>query len=274
MKKRQSLFDKNSVVKRISREDIRLIYTMEKVLGCGTFGTVRLAHKANNPDKKFAIKSLPRKKVEADLTLMEQELSILLSVDHPHIVKFYEAFLDHKYVHLVMEQCDGGELYERLVNISRFKEADANMIIKQCLQALKHLHDQNIAHRDLKPENVLFTTDNDIKLIDFGMSKLMPKEANNFMNTKLGTPYYVSPEVLDGKYDKRCDLWSVGVITYVLLAGEPPFNGENAAAVFKKIKTTDYEFSNEVWETEVSRQAIKFIERLIEPNLKLRMTVE
>ena len=82
----------------------------------------------------------------------------------------------------------------------------------------------------MKPENVLFTyDDSDIKLIDFGMSKLMPGEQTQLMNTKLGTPYYVSPEVLNGQYDKRCDLWSIGVITFVLLAGEPPFNGENAA---------------------------------------------
>ena len=94
------------------------------------------------------------------------------------------------------------------------------------------------------------------------------------MNTKLGTPYYVSPEVLNGNYDKRCDLWSIGVITYVLLAGEPPFHGENAAQVFKKIQTTDYDFQGEVWEYEVSDSAQKFIERLIEPSLKKRMTVE
>ena len=108
---------------------------------------------------------------------------------------------------------------------------------------MKHLHSHNIAHRDLKPENVLFkSSKHDIKLIDFGMSKLMPQEANKFMNTKLGTPYYVAPEVLDGFYDKQCDLWAIGVITYVLLSGEPPFNGENAAAVFQKIKRTDYDF--------------------------------
>ena len=94
------------------------------------------------------------------------------------------------------------------------------------------------------------------------------------MNTKLGTPYYVSPEVLNGNYDKRCDLWSIGVIAYVLLAGEPPFHGENAAQVFKKIQTTDYEFASEVWENEVSQTAQRFIERLIQPNLKKRMTVE
>ena len=94
------------------------------------------------------------------------------------------------------------------------------------------------------------------------------------MNTKLGTPYYVSPEVLDGKYDKRCDLWSIGVITFVLLSGEPPFFGENTAAVFKKIKTTNYKFTAKVWDNEVSELAKLFIERLIEPDLKKRMTVE
>ena len=88
---------------------------MEKVLGTGNFGTVRLAHKPGNPRKKFAVKSLPRKKVEVELHLLEEELKILLSVDHPYIVRFYEAFLDHKYIHLVMEHCNGGELYERLV---------------------------------------------------------------------------------------------------------------------------------------------------------------
>lgn len=93
------------------------------------------------------------------------------------------------------------------------------------------------------------------------------------MNTKLGTPYYVPPEVLDGKYDMRCDLWSIGVITYILLCGEPPFNGESTADVFRKIRTCDYEFRQEIWDM-ISKEAKQFVERLIEPNLKLRMTVE
>ena len=95
----------DSIVKRISREDIRLVYTMERILGSGNFGTARLAHKTGNVEKKFAIKSIARKKVEADLNLLEAELDILLAVDHPHICTFYEAYLDHKYVHLVMEYC-------------------------------------------------------------------------------------------------------------------------------------------------------------------------
>lgn len=93
------------------------------------------------------------------------------------------------------------------------------------------------------------------------------------MNTKLGTPYYVPPEVLDGKYDKRCDLWSIGVITFILLCGEPPFFGNSTADVFRKIKMCDYEFSQEAWK-QISKEARNFIEKLIQPNLKLRMTVE
>ena len=108
---------------------------------------------------------------------------------------------------------------------------------------MKHLHDLGVVHRDLKPENILFDRDfSTVKLIDFGMSKILEDE-NALMNTKLGTPYYISPEVLKGKYDKSCDMWSIGVITYVLLTGEPPFYGKNAAALFNKIKTCDFEFS-------------------------------
>jgi calcium-dependent protein kinase len=134
------------------------------------------------------------------------------------------------------------------------------------------LHDLDIAHRDLKPENILFCgTGNDIKLIDFGMSKICNKNAQ--MNTRLGSPYYVAPEVLDGQYDKRCDLWSIGVITYILLCGEPPFFGESTAAVFKKIRKCEYDFSQDVWKS-ISRNAKLFVMKLIEPNLSLRMTVE
>ena len=154
-----------------------------------------------------------------------------------------------------------------------FSEDKTRDLIRQSLQALKHLHDLGVVHRDLKPENILFDRDmSTVKLIDFGMSKILTDE-NALMNTKLGTPYYISPEILKGKYDKSCDMWSIGVIAFVLLTGEPPFNGKNAAALFKKIKTCDYEFSQEVWKT-ISADARRFITKTIEPNLNIRLTVE
>jgi len=172
-----------------------------------------------------------------------------------------------------MEYCPGGELYTQLEQVGMFDEDRTRELIRQSLQALKHLHDLGVVHRDLKPENILFDRDlTTVKLSDFGMSKILEDE-NTLMNTKLGTPYYISPEILKGKYDKSCDMWSIGVITYVLLTGEPPFYGKNAAALFKKIATCDYEFSQDIWKT-VSKEAKKFIIQTIEPNLSLRLTVE
>jgi len=180
--------------------------------------------------------------VEANLKLLEQELNILLSVDHPYIVKFYEAFLDHKYVHLVMEYCNGGDLSDKLLKIKKFREKDAKKIIMQSLYALKHLHEHKIAHRDFKPENILFTVDdNDVKLIDFGISKML-QQNSQVMREKIGTAWYVAPEVLNKQYDMRCDLWSVGVVTFALLSGSLPFTGQNAAALYKKIREADYNF--------------------------------
>ena len=114
--------------------------------------------------------------------------------------------------------------------------------MRQSLQALKHLHEMGVVHRDLKPENILLNFNlQTVKLIDFGMSKILQYK-NSLMNTKMGTPFYISPEVLKVKYDKSCDMWSIGVITFVLLAGETPLNGRNVAEVFKKIETCDYDF--------------------------------
>ena len=150
-----------------------------------------------------------------------------------------------------MEYCEGGELFDHIVNEGRIPESDSAKIIRQILSAIKYLHDKNIAHRDLKPENIIFEkvedNSNPIKLIDFGLSKILGINENK-MNSKLGTPYYVSPEVLEGLYDKRCDLWAIGVITYILLSGQPPFFGKNEVEVFNKIRCCDYDFPDKQWE--------------------------
>ena len=174
-----------------------------------------------------------------------------------------------------MEYCEGGELFEQLIQIGKFSEADAAQIIKQLLSAIKHLHDKNIAHRDLKPENVIFANkdqDINIKLIDFGLSKSLRLDGKRMM-TKLGTPYYVSPEVLEGIYDKRCDLWAIGVMAYMLLSGTPPFNGRNEVEVFNKIRCVDYEFPEKHW-SYISAEAKDFIFRMLQPNPDRRLTPE
>ena len=129
---------------------------MTKLLGTGNFGTVRLASPWSNPLKVYAIKNIPREKVDEEISMLEQELLILMEVDHPNIIKFYETYLDEKYYRIVMEYCNGGELFEHLAKQGKFSEEETVQIIRQLLSAIKHLHDKNIAHRDLKPENIIF----------------------------------------------------------------------------------------------------------------------
>ena len=131
---------------------------------------------------------------------------------------------------------------------------------------------KNIAHRDLKLENIVMEG-SDIKIIDFGISKLL-QSRSQIMEASVGTPLYVSPEVLDGNYDIRCDLWSLGVIAYMLLSGNPPFNGKNTEDLVKKIKTTDYDFEDEIWDNEISKDAQEFIEKLLHYDPEKRMLID
>ena len=183
------------------------------------------------------------------------------------------------------EFCGGGELFDHIIDRGRFSERCASKIVKQILSAIKHLHDRNICHRDLKPENILFESKSkeaQVKLIDFGLSKYFSvknpikdsrRDEQALMRTKTGTPYYMAPEVLDGAYDETCDMWSLGVITYCLLCGYPPFNADNDQQLFRKIKTCDYEFYMPEWGS-VSDEAKNFIEGLLKLDPKNRMTPE
>ena len=171
-------------------------------------------------------------------------------MDHPNIIKFHESYIDHRYVHIVMELAEGGELFEKIVKSERFSERRAANYMRKILGAVKHLHEQMICHRDLKPENFLLSDTSDdaeIKLIDFGLSKRFGQRAGSGreylrdnlkkvdLKTVVGTPYYVAPEVLKQKYDKACDVWSLGIILYIFLSGYPPFEGDNSSEIFKNI---------------------------------------
>jgi len=154
-------------------------------------------------------------------------------------------------VHIVMELSDGGELFEKIVEMHKFTEHQAADLMKKILSSVKHLHEHGICHRDLKPENFIFsdkTEDPEIKLIDFGLSKRFgPNAAANDhtglgqvsledkMHTIVGTPYYVAPEVLMGSYNFSCDVWSLGVILFIMLCGYPPFEGDNNKEIFKRV---------------------------------------
>ena len=230
---------------------------------------MRLATQWADPKQKmYAVKSIRKDQVEY-VGMLEQELLVLMEVDHPNIVRFYEVYSDPKYYRIVMEYLEGGELFDSITTRGAFPEPQAALITKQLLSAIKHLHSLNIVHRDLKPENVILVNKETcrVKLIDFGLSRMLA-EGTSVMKTRLGTPYFVSPEILGGKYDKRCDLWSLGVMTFMLVCGYPPFNGHTDAEVFYKIKLCDYIFPA------VSELAQDFISRLLRTNPDLRLTIQ
>eukprot|EP00742_Colponemidia_sp_Colp-10_P000181 GILJ01000202.1.p1 GENE.GILJ01000202.1~~GILJ01000202.1.p1 ORF type:complete len:469 (+),score=93.72 GILJ01000202.1:43-1449(+) len=248
-------------------------YTFEKKeLGSGTYGTVQLGiHKATG--SKRAIKTIPKGRVK-NIDRFQNEIEILKSLDHPNIIKLYETFEDSRNVYLVMELCTGGELFDRIIAKGHFTERDAAILMKQILSATVYCHRHNICHRDLKPENFLFQTpadDSNLKIIDFGLSRIFNEQT--VMTTKAGTPYYVAPQVLEGRYDTACDCWSVGVILYILLCGYPPFYGDNDAQILERVRRGQYSFSGREWDS-VSESAKDLIRHLLKLNPAERYTAE
>lgn len=165
------------------------------------------------------------------------------ALDHPNVIKLYENFEDSRNVYLVMELCEGGELFDRIIEKGHFSEKQARTVFKNIVSAVAHCHANKICHRDLKPENFLLLNkrdDSPVIVIDFGLSHIFhqakPEEKKKSMHTKAGTPYYIAPEVLIGRYDESCDVWSLGVILYILLSGLPPFYGRNDAEILEMVK--------------------------------------
>jgi calcium-dependent protein kinase len=238
----------------------------QKTLGSGTYGVVKKAiHKKTKQVR--AVKVIARKKIknwERFLT----EVKILQTLDHPNIIKLYEYFEDDKNVYLVTEMCTGGELFDKIIEKEYFDEAYASKIFKQILNAINYCHKLDIAHRDLKPENFLYEStqeNSEIKVIDFGLSKIChTKNTGKIerLKTKAGTPYYISPEVLAGNYDKQCDLWSAGCILYILLCGYPPFYGEDDQEILRAVQKGVFDFNGEEWD-DVSKEAKDLIKKLI-----------
>ena len=268
-----------NISETFSNTDVRTVYAFEKLIGGGHFGSVRIAHRITDPHIKYAVKSILKENIKKDVKLLEEELAILTQVDHPNIIKFHETYIDYRYVHIVMELCDGGELFEKIVEMHKFTEAQAASLMNRILSAVKHLHEHGICHRDLKPENFLFSDtspDPEIKLIDFGLSKrfgaIQEQQPAEKMHTIVGTPYYVAPEVLRGNYDFACDVWSLGVILYIMLCGYPPFEGDNNKEIFKRVLQQKLEFDPEDW-TQISDEAKDLITKMLVKDPTKRISI-
>ncbi|XP_017884963.1 calcium/calmodulin-dependent protein kinase type 1 [Ceratina calcarata] len=268
--------DSNKKIKKDGKDDksplVEDKYTLNRLLGTGAFSEVRQAESKDKPGQMYAIKIIDKKALKGKEDSLENEIRVLRRLQHPNIVQLLETFEDKHKVYLVMELVTGGELFDRIVQKGSYTEKDASGLIKQVLEAVDYMHDQGVVHRDLKPENLLYYSpdeDSKIMISDFGLSKT---EDSGIMATACGTPGYVAPEVLAQKpYGKAVDVWSIGVISYILLCGYPPFYDENDANLFAQILKGEFEFDAPYWDN-ISDSAKDFIHKLMCVNVEERYT--
>lgn len=241
------------------------VYKIGKTLGTGGFGEVRLViHRLTNQERAVKIFRKAHDFAGA-YSKVKSEIEIMKKLCHPIIVKIYEYFEDEKRVYLILEKCDGGELFEEVFKRKFLSENIAALISKQLFSVVSYLHDKNIAHRDIKPENILLEEREDfvnIKIIDFGAAvSFTPKTK---MIEMIGSPFYIAPEVANYNYNEKCDEWSCGVILYILLSGVPPFPGNTNEEIIARIKKGFYSFDQPIW-GQISNDAKDLIQKLLCP---------
>ncbi|XP_028261995.1 calcium/calmodulin-dependent protein kinase type 1D-like [Parambassis ranga] len=254
-----------------STSNIKDVFDFKGKMGSGAFSEVFMVR-----DKKtgnlYALKCLKKKHLAH--SNLENEINVLRRIKHEHVVGLEDFYESRTHYYLVMQLVSGGELFDRILEKGVYTEKDAARVIKQVLQAVSYLHENSIVHRDLKPENLLFyNMDENAKIMvsDFGLSKTLE---HGVMSTACGTPGYVAPEVLAQKpYSKAVDCWSIGVITYILLSGYPPFFEENETRLFSKIMRAEYAFHSPFWD-DISESAKDFIRNMMEKNPTKRFTTE
>lgn len=222
----------------------------------------------NKKSGKAAVLKTIKKGRELDPSTIYLQVEILRRLSHPSIVQIYEYYEDMKYFKLIFEHCEGSELFDQIVNKGSLNEDEAALIMRQILSAVSYIHSNMVCHRDIKPENILFnSTSNTLKIIDWGTARFFHKRKK--MTKYSGTPYYVAPEVLYEKYDEKCDVWSCGVILYIMLCGYPPFNGENDSDILSKIRTGKFTFPEDDW-SHVSDSAKELISKMLTYNPAIR----
>ena len=253
------------------------IYEVKQKLGNGKFGLVKLGINKQTKEK-VAIKIMNKKKMDtSDIELMRTEIEILKICQHPNIIRLYDIFENIDYIYIIMEYCPGGDLFTYLEKRKfRLPEEKAAIIMKKMCDAVFYFQSYfGVIHRDLKPENVLMTSegeDGDIRLLDFGLSKIC--SPNEKCVEPYGTLTYCAPEIiLDVPYNKEVDMWSLGVMTYLMVSGRLPFNSsdENQIAELIAFSTPDF-IKNPCWKT-VSKECVDFIKRLLVKQPKNRMTI-
>jgi Ca2+-binding EF-hand superfamily protein len=241
----------------------------DTVLGMGLAGEVRLAHHKQSK-KQVAIKTLKKKGIsDEDLEMLLTEVQVVLVLDHPNVCRVYGVYEQPTEVTLILEYCTGGDMYNRLKDRKRYTEYEVKYACNQMFEAVNYLYQQMIVHRDIKLENWLYTSGemNSLRLIDFGFATLFNQ--NEKMHRAHGTPYYIAPEVIRESYDAKCDIWSIGVVTYMLLSGAPPFVAPTDRELLRQVLHAPLLFPSPRWDG-IHEDSMAFCEYLLNRNAEDR----
>ncbi|KAK4725581.1 hypothetical protein R3W88_028360 [Solanum pinnatisectum] len=253
-------------------------YDLGEEVGRGHFGYTSAAKGKRGSLKghDVAVKVIPKSKMTTAIAIedVRREVKILRALTgHRNLVQFYDAYEDEENVYIVMELCKGGELLDRiLARGGKYSEDDAKAVMVQLLSVVSYCHLQGVVHRDLKPENFLFVSKDEnspLKAIDFGLSDYVKPDER--LNDIVGSAYYVAPEVLHRSYGTEADMWSIGVIAYILLCGSRPFWARTESGIFRAILKTDPNFDESPWPS-LSSDAVDFVKRLLNKDYRKRLT--
>ncbi|XP_019187250.1 PREDICTED: CDPK-related kinase 7-like [Ipomoea nil] len=253
-------------------------YELGEEVGRGHFGYTCAAKgkKGSLKGQDVAVKVIQKSKMTTAIAIedVRREVNILRALTgHRNLVHFYDAYDDEENVYIVMELCKGGELLDRILSRGgKYSEEDAKVVMVQILNVVAYCHLQGVVHRDLKPENFLFTTKDErspLKAIDFGLSDYVKPDER--LNDIVGSAYYVAPEVLHRSYGTEADMWSIGVIAYILLCGSRPFWARTESGIFRAVLKADPSFDEAPWPN-LSPDAVDFVKRLLNKDYRKRLT--
>ncbi|XP_052189362.1 calcium-dependent protein kinase 26 [Diospyros lotus] len=251
-------------------------YALGEQLGWGQFGIIR-ACSDKLTGEVLACKSIAKDRLVTldDVRSIKLEIEIMTRLSgHPNVVDLKAVYEEEDYVHLVMELCAGGELFHQLEKHGRFSESEARVLFRQLMQVVTYCHEKGVVHRDLKPENILLTikaSSSPIKLADFGLATYI--RPGQSLHGTVGSPFYIAPEVLSGSYNQEADVWSSGVILYILLSGMPPFWGKTKSRIFDAVRTADLRFPSDPWD-HISDSAKELIRGMLCTDPSKRLTAQ
>lgn len=251
-------------------------YVLGEELGLGQFGVIRECSDKLTGEL-LACKSISKSRLvtQEDVRSIKLEIEIMTRLSgHPNVVDLKAVYEEEDYVHLVMELCAGGELFHQLEKHGRFSEAEARVLFRHLMQVVGYCHDKGVVHRDLKPENILLATtasSSPIKLADFGLATYI--HPGQSLHGTVGSPFYIAPEVLAGGYNQAADVWSAGVILYILLSGKPPFWGKTKSRIFDAVRAAGLRFRSDPWD-HISDSAKELIRAMLCTDPSQRLTAQ